>query len=223
MSPILVRPVREQLEHDRVIRLLQAKYKRKFETAINPGHEQNAPVGGPPPWFPDLVLQSSEKSRRLMGVVEVETTESINHLEAMSQWAAFSRLRVPFHLYVPAGSVDSARRLANDQQISIAELWSFNAFGDQIRFTLVQRANHQPEPRAAARPAKTAAPRPAPRARAASPASARTARRPAAAASGRRKPAVAVKAKAKAASPRRGAAKVPAKSASRSTKTQKRR
>ena len=44
MSPILVRPVREQLEHDRVIRLLQAKYKRKFEVAINPGNEQTAPV-----------------------------------------------------------------------------------------------------------------------------------------------------------------------------------
>jgi hypothetical protein len=222
LSPILVRPVREQLEHDRVIRLLQAKYKRKFETAINPGHEQNAPVGGPPPWFPDLVLQSSEKSRRLMGVVEVETTESINHLEAMSQWAAFSRLRVPFHLYVPAGSIDSARRLANDQQISIAELWSYNAFGDQIRFTLVNRANNTPEPKAAARPtAKVASPRPAPRGRAATPAPARTARRPAAAAPARRKPAVA--AKAKAAPPRRGAAKAPAKSASRSTRTQKRR
>jgi len=224
LSPILVRPVREQLEHDRVIRLLQAKYKRKFETAINPGHEQNAPVGGPPPWFPDLVLQSSEKSRRLMGVVEVETTESINHLEAMSQWAAFSRLRVPFHLYVPAGSIDSARRLANDQQISIAELWSFNAFGDQIRFTLVHRANNQPEPKAAARPAKVAAsPRPAaPRGRTASPpAPARTARRPAAAAPARRKPAVA--AKAKASPPRRGAAKASAKSPSRPTRTQKRR
>ena len=45
MSPILVRPVREQLEHDRVIRLLQAKYKRKFDVAINPGNEQSAPVG----------------------------------------------------------------------------------------------------------------------------------------------------------------------------------
>ena len=221
MSPILVRPVREQLEHDRVIRLLQAKYKRKFETAINPGHEQNAPVGGPPPWFPDLVLQSSEKSRKLMGVVEVETTESINHLEAMSQWAAFSRLRVPFHLYVPSGSVDSARRLANDQQISIAELWSYNAFGDQIRFTLVHRANHQPEPRVAAKPAKASSPRPVPRPRAASPAPARSARRPAAAATPRRKPAAAVKAKA--APPRRGGAKAPSKSASRSARAQKRR
>ena len=213
MSPILVRPVREQLEHDRVIRLLQAKYKRKFETAINPGHEQNAPVGGPPPWFPDLVLQSSEKSRRLLGVVEVETTESINHLEAMSQWGAFSRLRVPFHLYVPAGSVDSARRLFTDLQIPVSELWSYNSFGDQIRFTLVQR--HGPEPKVPARPAKAAAP---PRARSAAPA-ARSARRPASAAPARRKPAAAAKAKAPA---RRGSAKA-AKPAARSTRTQKRR
>jgi hypothetical protein len=214
LSPILVRPVREQLEHDRVIRLLQAKYKRKFETAINPGHEQNAPVGGPPPWFPDLVLQSSEKSRRLIGVVEVETTESINHLEAMSQWGAFSRLRVPFHLYVPAGSVDSARRLFTDLQIPVSELWSYNSFGDQIRFTLVQRSG--PEPKAVARPAKAAA---APRARNGAPAAARPVRRPAVAAA-RRKPAAA--AKAKAAPPRRGAAKA-AKSAARATRTQKRR
>ena len=41
MSPILVRPVREQLEHDRVIRLLQAKNRRRYEAGINPGAEQN--------------------------------------------------------------------------------------------------------------------------------------------------------------------------------------
>jgi hypothetical protein len=218
LSPILVRPVREQLEHDRIIRLLQAKYKRRSDTAINPGHEQNAPVGGPPPWFPDLVLQTSDKNHRLLGVVEVETTESINHLEAMSQWGAFSRLRVPFHLYVPAGSVDSAKRLCADMQIQVTELWSYNAFGDQIRFTLVNRTN-QPEPKGTPRPAKAAAPRAAVSRRAASPAPARTARRPAAAAA-RRKPAVA--AKAKAAPARRGAAKAASKSA-RSAKAQKRR
>ena len=97
MSPILVRPVREQLEHDRVIRLLQAKYKRKFEVAINPGNEQTAPVNvGPSSWYPDLVLQSADRVRRLKGTVEVETGESVNNLEAMSQWATFSRLRAPF-------------------------------------------------------------------------------------------------------------------------------
>ena len=223
LSPILVRPVREQLEHDRVIRLLQAKYKRKFETSINPGHEQNAPVGGPPPWFPDLVLQSSEKSRKLLGVVEVETIESINHLEAMSQWGAFSRLRVPFHLYVPAGAVDSTRRLCADLQISVAELWSYNAFGDQIRFTLVHRDNDlSPEPKPAARPAKAAAPRAAaPRNRAVSAAPARNGRRSTAAPAARRKTPAA--AKTKTAAPRRAAAKSAAKTASRSSRTQKRR
>ena len=66
MSPILVRPVREQLEHDRVIRLLQAKNRRRFETGINPGAEQNVPVGsGPTAMFPDVVLQSPERGHRL--------------------------------------------------------------------------------------------------------------------------------------------------------------
>jgi len=138
VSPILVRPVREQLEHDRIIRLLQAKYKRKFDVAINPGNEQTAPVGGPPPWYPDLVLQN-ERGRKLLGVVEVETTESVNHLEAMSQWAAFSRLRTPFHLYVPQSMIDVARRLCEDMQIPVAEIWSYTIIGDQPRFTLVQR------------------------------------------------------------------------------------
>ena len=153
MSPILVRPVREQLEHDRVIRLLQAKYKRKFEVGVNPGAEHAIPVGsGPSAMFPDLVLQSPERGRRLLGVVEVETSESVNHLEALSQWAAFGRLRAPFFLYVPAGSIDTARRLCMDHHIGVAELWTFHPVGDQMRFTLIARTPTA-QPRAEARPA----------------------------------------------------------------------
>jgi hypothetical protein len=141
LSPILVRPVREQLEHDRVIRLLQAKYKRKFEVLINPGHEQAAPVlVGTSPWFPDVVLYSQERGRKLMGTVEVETAESVNNLEAMSQWKTFAQLKAAFHLYVPASSIDTARRLATELQVSIDELWAYSSFGDQIRFTLIQRS-----------------------------------------------------------------------------------
>ena len=141
MSPILVRPVREQLEHDRVIRLLQAKSRRKYEAGINPGAEQNAAVGtGPSALYPDVVLQSLERGRKLQAVVEVETGESVNHLEALAQWAHFARLRVPFHLYVPAGMVDVARRLCEDNQIHVSEIWSFHSIGDQVRFTLVHRS-----------------------------------------------------------------------------------
>ena len=158
LSPILVRPVREQLEHDRVIRLLQAKYKRKFDVAINPGNEQTAPVGnGPSPWYPDLVLQ--ERGRKLVGVVEVETTESVNNLEAMSQWVAFGKLRAQFHLYVPASTIDSTRKLCLDLGIPVAEIWAYHSIGDQLRFTLVQKTGPglpkgSPEPRmSAAKPA----------------------------------------------------------------------
>jgi hypothetical protein len=153
-----VRPVREQLEHDRVIRLLQAKYKRKFDVAINPGNEQTAPVGPTgSPWYPDLVLQSGERSKKLLGVVEVETAESLNNLEAMSQWATFSKLRVPFHLYVPASGVDSARRLCSDLQIQAAEIWAYHAIGEQIRFTLVSRTQG-PERSREAQPARPVPP-----------------------------------------------------------------
>jgi hypothetical protein len=145
VSPILVRPVREQLEHDRLIRLLQAKLRRKFDAGINPGIEQNAAVGnGPQPLYPDLVLFSLERGRRLQGVIEVETGESVNHLEALAQWTHLSRLRVPFHLYVPAGMVDVARRLCEDNQIVVQEIWSYHSIGDQVRFNLVHRSKELP-------------------------------------------------------------------------------
>jgi hypothetical protein len=190
LSPILVRPVREQLEHDRVIRLLQAKYKRKFEVGINPGNEQAVPVGtGPAAWFPDLVLQSTERSRKLLGIVEVETAESVNNLEAMSQWVTFSKLRAPFHLYVPQSMIDPARRLCADLQVSVAEIWMYHLLGDQMRFTLVQRSPGEAKREAKSRPAAAAArpARPESRARTTRTAAARPARRAAPAASARRK------------------------------------
>jgi hypothetical protein len=81
VSPILVRPVREQLEHDRIIRLLPARYRRRFEVGINPGSEQNAAVGsGVKAVYPDAVFYGSDRVRKVLGVAEVETVESVNHL-----------------------------------------------------------------------------------------------------------------------------------------------
>jgi hypothetical protein len=139
LSPILVRPVREQLEHDRVIRLLQQDLqKRKVEVGINPGFEQNAGVGsGTRKEYPDAVIYSLEKGKKVVAVLEVETGESVNHLEAMAQWAHLAKLRVPFHLYVPTGSVDVARRLSADYHIAVTEIWSYHQVGEQFKFTLI--------------------------------------------------------------------------------------
>jgi hypothetical protein len=156
VSPILVRPVREQLEHDRIIRLLHTKSRRKYDAGMNPGAEQNAPVSaGGATLFPDLVLSSVERGKKLQAVVEVETTESVNHLEALAQWAHFGRLRTAFHLYVPSGMVDVARRLAEDNQIQVTEIWSYHTVGDEVRFTIVHKSKEIPTTglRAVARPA----------------------------------------------------------------------
>jgi topoisomerase IA-like protein len=148
MSPILVRPVREQLEHDRIIRQLQAKFRRKYEVGINPAAEQNVAVGtGSFAIYPDVILMSPDRGRKVQVVVEVETGESVNHLEALAQWAHYSRSRYPFHLYVPAGMVDVARRLCEDNNVYVSEIWSYHTVGDQVRFTLVFRNKEaQPPP-----------------------------------------------------------------------------
>ena len=191
LSPILVRPVREQLEHDRVIRLLQAKLKRKHEVAANIGDQQISGLKiGPGEMFPDLVLVSADKHHKLEGIIEVETGESVNHLEAMAQWAHFGRARAPFHLYVPAAAVDIARRLCLENHVSVSEMWTYHSIGDQTRFTMVQRS--------AQAPVRAERPAPAAGARTASPAR-KTAKKPAA------KP---IK-KAAAAAPKKTAAKKP--------------
>lgn len=180
MSPILVRPVREQLEHDRLIRLLQTKFRRKYDAGMNPGIEQNAAVGvGPSALYPDLVLSSADRAHKLQVVIEVETGESVNHLEALAQWAHFGKLRAAFHLYVPAGMVDVARRLSEDNHIHVAEIWSYHVVGDQPRFTLVHRSKEAPPAARTRPPAKVpvkTAPRPPAPARKPKPAAAKPAR-----------------------------------------------
>jgi hypothetical protein len=141
VSPILLRPIREQLEHDRVIRLLQTKWRRRYQVGINVGAEQIAPAGpANSPLYPDLVLTASEGARRVEAIVEVETAESVNNMEALAEWVPYGRLRAAFHLYVPTGAVDNARRLLADNHISVAEIWTYYQVGDQIRFTQVYKA-----------------------------------------------------------------------------------
>jgi hypothetical protein len=172
VSPILVRPVREQLEHDRIIRLLQTRFRRRFDAGINPGAEQNVAVGaGATAVFPDVVMTSQERGKKVAAIIEVETVESVNHLEALAEWVAFGRQRAAFHLYVPTQMIEVARRLVTDHNVSVAEIQSYHAVGDVIRFVPVYRAPSESRARPAAAPKKAAARKPKP----ARPASRRTA------------------------------------------------
>jgi hypothetical protein len=163
VSPILTRPVREQLEHDRVIRQLQARYKRKNEVIINPGNEQNQSITvGELVVYPDLLL-FAEGGRRLLGTVEVETSESVNSIEARAEWGVYSKVKVPLHLYVPPLSVDATKRICAEYQITVAELWTYTTSFDQVRFTMVHRDPDAPVAKVTVKPSRPAAPPKAPK------------------------------------------------------------
>lgn len=155
MSAILVRPVREQFEHDRVIRSLQSRLRRRYAVVSNLGGQMDASVKvGSRVIYPDLMLTSTQGRRRFHGVVEVETTESVNHLEAMAQWAHLGKVRGAFYLYVPAGAAEMARRLCAGNHVAVTEIWSYHAVGDQMRFTMAHRASPPPRPPRRSTPAR---------------------------------------------------------------------
>jgi hypothetical protein len=159
VTPILVRPVREQLEHDRVIRLLQQRWRRKYVVGINQGSETGSSIAhGEMVLYPDVILAPLGKPNKPEIVVEVETGESVNNLEAMAEWARFGQLKAEFHLYIPTGSVDPARRLCTDHNIPVAEIWTYYPVGDQMRFNQVYKAPVQARP---VRKAAVSAPAPA--------------------------------------------------------------
>jgi len=204
VSPIFVRPVREQLEHDRLIRHLQSKLKRKYEVEANVGDEQQASIKvGANTFYPDLVLTSG---RKVAGVIEVETGESVNNLEAMAQWVHFAKARVPFSLYVPVQVYDTARRLCEAHGAKVSEIWTYRGalegfdlirmFHDTHAVAASARASRAEAAATGGRTAK--APRPAKAAR-----TAKTAR------------------KTKAAAPKRTAKKAASRPASRATASRK--
>ena len=75
-----------------------------------------------------------------MAVIEVETVESVNNLEAMAEWIPFGRLKFPFHLYVPAAMVEVAKRLCSDSHIPVAEIHTYHWIGDEMRFLPIYKA-----------------------------------------------------------------------------------
>lgn len=91
--------------------------------------------------YPDLVLTAPTAPKKMLAIIEVESGESVNRMEAMAEWGHFGKAKAPFQLYVPAATVDVARRIIEDHQVSVTELWSFVSVGDDIHFHLVRHAS----------------------------------------------------------------------------------
>ena len=144
LTPILIRPIREQVQHDRIIRHLQTRWRRRFSVAINPGEirETSIKIRGIN-LYPDLVLTASKSSNRIIGLIEVETAESVNHLEAMAEWTHMSAVRGSFYLYVPAGLADITARLCQINKIKVSEIWAYYTVGKNIGYSLFYRSSQE--------------------------------------------------------------------------------
>ena len=144
LTPILIRPIREQVQHDRVIRHLQTRWRRKFSVAINPGETRETSIKTKGiSLYPDLVLTASRSSNRVTGLVEVETAESVNHLEAMAEWSHMAAVRGSFYLYVPAGLADVAARLCKMNNIKVSEIWAYYTVGKNLGYSLFYRSHQE--------------------------------------------------------------------------------
>src|SRR5688572_15694955 len=71
------------------------------------------------------------------------------------------------HLYVPPACVEAVKRICDEYQIIVSELWTYTTSFDQVRFTLVSRSPDAPTvkvpvaaPKPAAKPKPVAKPMP---------------------------------------------------------------
>lgn len=105
--PVRSRPPKEQRAHDKAIRdIVAAKYasSNDFHVYINPGKQKNFPVERA--LYPDIVL-INKTNQRVQAIAEVETESSVNYQERL-QWLDYAKTRLPFYLFVPAGSYKDA-------------------------------------------------------------------------------------------------------------------
>ena len=108
--------------------------------------------------FPDLVADDADRSRTSCS--GRSRSRPPNRSTISKRWRSgriWAAARAPFHLYVPAGSVEIARRLASETTSTSPRSGASTRIGDQTRFTLVHRSAPEvkrpsaPSPQAAGR------------------------------------------------------------------------
>jgi len=97
-----VRSYRIQAIHDRVITVAADNLVRgrQFNVYRNPGQQLNTRIGV---LYPDIILTPTN-SNNVQFIIEVETSDTVNASEALSQWKSYSNLGGIFYLLVPQAS-----------------------------------------------------------------------------------------------------------------------
>lgn len=105
-----------QSVHDRVIEAAASRLDSvNYDIYKNPGQQKNAHVGNN---YPDIIL-TKKGERSLQFIIEVETEDSVNLIEATNQWKRYStRIKASFYILVPVKSKNLAISLCKQIGIS---------------------------------------------------------------------------------------------------------
>lgn len=117
----------KQSVHDRVIQIASENLMRSgnYRVYTNPGTEHNTSIGN---LYPDIIL-TPLNSNNVQFLVEVETADSVNANEALSQWKAYSNLGGTFYLLVPQESLILAKNICIQYGIQAKfGTWTINYF-----------------------------------------------------------------------------------------------
>ena len=123
-----------QSVHDRVIEAAANRLDSvNYDIYKNPGQQKNAGVGDN---YPDIIL-TKKGERTLQFIIEVETADSVNLIEATNQWKKYSTgIKASFYILVPVHSKNLAISLC--KQIGISArfgTYQVDTFGNIINIS----------------------------------------------------------------------------------------
>ena len=122
-----------QDSHDKAVKDIATgpRYLAKWGKVVtNPGSVKNQSVNGQ---YPDIVVLWLYVVDNVKEIGEVETDDSVNETEALSQWLEYGKLGVPFDLFVPSETYTNTRELVKKYDIKLRKIVLYSYEGGRIK------------------------------------------------------------------------------------------
>lgn len=122
-----------QASHDKAVKDIATspRYLKKWGKVVtNPGSAKNQSVNGQ---YPDIVVLWLYVIDNVKEIGEVETNDSVNETEALSQWLEYGKLGVSFDLFVPSEAYTNARELVKKYGIRLREIVPYSYEDSRIK------------------------------------------------------------------------------------------
>ena len=125
-----------QASHDKALKDIATspRYLKKWGKVVtNPGSAKIQSVNGQ---YPDIVVLWLYVIDNVKEIGEVETNDSVNETEALSQWLEYGKLGVPFDLFVPPETYTNARELVKKYDIRLREIVPYSYEDGRIKLSV---------------------------------------------------------------------------------------